>query len=857
MREYGEIRKRLLGDESLAIQYIGLGRKFLGILKRIHIDLGGLPQAVRQLRFDNGLIITVEHVHGQDTVTIDVRGVTEELELDCITHVESGNIQHLSVAPLHPNSYKPSILHYTDYVRANMPPSDSSENGWNGDVEFVYKYEGGSRRLEIESDNWDDGEESRSFGCPANARVKTITGTHPLTGDSETWVDPEAVFCSSGSNYADKDQTVQLPPGLFTGKLRHVVQSLYGAGDAFNDFIGSHLSINYANTSVLRTTEDYTYYLLKITKFDGLKIYKINLDNCGNAIRAWMKASIDSGFLTGDKIQMVETFIFPHIKPDIELVQTVVFSNVELGGPWYYGWKANKSGDECSVVVTQPSINSTGGNIIWESSLLRISVAENPAYNPELAGSVPFIVSDNIEEGPTEYQLAVNRDLIWWPNRGIGGMDTIAMHPNDGSVATISPQYCFYDIDDNLEVVYFTNSGAAGTVNYPDGDAQTCGPGTDCGYNSAFMTGEKIHGFFTSKYDAVGNNHSMGGTVEEVNSGPITSVFQDDRYGWLGKTPTTYCPDQDLGGYCDGPTFTDIVRKYYGPADYTSISGPQIKDHESMLIIPWYDCEAVYLGSLDIVNVTGGIYQHHWGNPYLKFDRGGVGIFQNWNYSCCTLGTESRYPQPNSLCTIDPAGCNWDSTEPYDAPNCWEAADCALFGDDPTDCGHYGNPGFCKPQYPNNDATGCSDGHERIGWDILVSIQETFIYANRSGTEYFASLNKTQERMKMVCQTRHDVYELTDVFDDDGFGRNLSMECGSRPSRSDITVTSAAYADIKANSWGKFFDPDILISTHITWTVWVQESLNGALSCDEDARGGIFVENHDEHYTESVFTGWA
>lgn len=90
-KEFGVVRKRL--NQAEAAPYIGIARKFLGMLKE-QMGFQGLQQlAWHDIPIAPGVTCSVRSVHGQDVIQIDATPLEEEQRGHCVLRVYSGLVE--------------------------------------------------------------------------------------------------------------------------------------------------------------------------------------------------------------------------------------------------------------------------------------------------------------------------------------------------------------------------------------------------------------------------------------------------------------------------------------------------------------------------------------------------------------------------------------------------------------------------------------------------------------------------------------------------------------------------------------------------------------------------------------------
>ena len=310
-----------------------------------------------------------------------------------------------------------------------------------------------------------DGDESLAVGCSEKLESIDYSTFH---FDS----DP-AAFCDPAQILAKKLCQMRVPPSVYTGKMRLMIQAIYGSkrndytyaaeSAGMDNLVLAGVSLGISTpTAGLYTAPDGSYWLIKI----GTNVTYQKLKISG----AYQAAIEDE--------PLSEAYALSRLIPEPGSAATTMagssLSSALSGysGPLAYGWKFNSDGSEASVVVhgvqtgmsgkTFPAgTNSTGVGI--KTALLKVVLGWD-AVNLH-----PTFVSVTTVETGLHMPYVQSRLLIPIIDDGAKIMECL-IPGSAGSVVNnwTGPLYCYYKPDDVLSIFRGVN-GSFETKPYEDG----------------------------------------------------------------------------------------------------------------------------------------------------------------------------------------------------------------------------------------------------------------------------------------------------------------------------------------------------------------------------------------------------
>lgn len=205
------------------------------------------------------------------------------------------------------------------------------------------------------------GDKSRAVGCSPSQKTASFTDQCGNNYVIEEELAATEGFCPLSTLVNKKKTIAMLPPSLFSGKLRLMVQAVYGSKRTDMAFVevggfiipgklslaGFELHAFYQPSHGLFTTSDYDYYLIEIT--DVIKYYPLALSGIGRRFRDILK----------DHPRNNEPAFVKKIEAYILATATIDSANVITGGdmssvsgiPLAYGWHWSWNGSEGDIVT--------------------------------------------------------------------------------------------------------------------------------------------------------------------------------------------------------------------------------------------------------------------------------------------------------------------------------------------------------------------------------------------------------------------------------------------------------------------------------------------------------------------------
>lgn len=515
-------------------------------------------------------------------------------------YMESGLFDMLNIAPLNDDSYKPAQLYY-DSV---LTPYANTDTALMGEIKVS--------RNNVTYNPRGEGSSESSVGCEEDDLLKVITMTNYLGGGTEVASASTPTYCGDLFGIWNRKRAqVFFPSSAFSGKMKQFVQSLYGSRRedySMDELLGSlgGLTIDgqvfdpYFNTagSVLYTGEDYTYYVLLLSAA-SVRVAQLQLSDKGEDLRQWLLDNPQSATETRryeGYLLSTATFSDWHTIGDVS-------SAYAKGSPMAYSWHSNWDGTEAQIVTVSLK---DGTDNVWKTTHFKATISLTPRGSESLdwwqEEDSWSVVASEVEE-TQEVTFRVNEDLIWTPDYIDGGMQIFESQPDAGSnptpIESDVPIYVVYNYDDDdFDVIRFsrtdlpTGDGAfGGGLSSASDPAPIIGCGTDvCDYYSNVHDGGAIEvGFFVEDYQEFTAKLRQGTTVEvQGNEARLTSSDGEERLSKVSAS-TTEC------GYEPLPNEDGKVAVYY---DCFGAEASMTGDFalQSMLVCPFYDCDAIYLG---------------------------------------------------------------------------------------------------------------------------------------------------------------------------------------------------------------------------------------------------------------------
>jgi len=524
-------------------------------------------------------------------------------------YMESGLLDHLNTAPLNENTYLPSQLYYGSDIEAIR-----SDNAALGSLKIKSVGD-----LILDGENRDEGD-SLAVGCSEKSKTSQLTATTDF--GSETFNSSTPIYCPLLKE--KKDIQTLLPASKFSGKLRLMVQAIYGSKrDDYSmgllEDLGPlsltkvDLKWTYNDNRALFTGDNWRYYLLSVMS-SGLWARELVPSKAGQKLREYLRNN--SGIPDARK-RRYETYLLSTLdgSDDLPWVQLTEDSGdaYDKGTPWYYGWSWNMAGTEARAVTVQLK---PGTDNEWQSTMFKLTVSENTSIreleNGRIAASFVTI------EETQDFTGRTNGDLVWWPHDLSSGMQPWIPAPLYASPPVYDfdvPMYTVYDYaNDKFDVVRYRRedrgtdlgggiSNANQTVN-PYCGSYACDYGTNAGstisdagfYIDDYDQWDAV-GMFTNGLEMWGNEAAIqrpGTTVISETVGNFNSALT--LVSW-GNESRTHCEDEYYGTSAMGRDDTvHRLQDLGGPSFGGQLYVNGDFEFESLFIVPYADCDSVYLG---------------------------------------------------------------------------------------------------------------------------------------------------------------------------------------------------------------------------------------------------------------------
>lgn len=513
-------------------------------------------------------------------------------------YMESGVLDLFNYAPLNENTYKPADLHYDD----TLGPYSNTDTALMGEIRVS--------RNSITYSPRDEGDSRSGVGCDADDLVDQIIMIDFVSsGDVEVATAASDVFCPDTQTIAiSKRCQAFFPASLWSGKMRMFVQSIYGSkrtdytmdvdADTRGGLTIDNVEFQPHDTGyALYTGSNYTYYVLKLT--GTVSVSKLELSDQGEKLREWL---IDNP-QTAEETRRYEAYLLSTATfGDWENVGTIS-TPVGDRGPFGYDWHVNWGGDKAHIVLHQLKDGETN---VWEFAHYSMTMSLFEAEENE------FWLNENnwtfsiTEEETGEATFRVGGDIIWSPDWFEGGM-TLFVTQEDAldtptHVDSDVPIYVVYNYDtDDFDVIRFkrlslgTGDGVftGNSIGYGDNLLPTGGSqcSNGCTAGSTVSGGSAIEvGFFVKDnedFTSIGKDanvvsiraieYQKGESTEEVASSTSVAISNDVL---CGSQPGSWDTRETIRWNAQGGVGDIIGSMGHGP----------------MLVIPFYDCDAIYLG---------------------------------------------------------------------------------------------------------------------------------------------------------------------------------------------------------------------------------------------------------------------
>lgn len=617
----------LSGNRPQANRWLPWAKKKLHTLERYHVGFSGksFGTMVYDVRQDVRVIIKC----AKDQKWIIIEAGAPGL------YMESGILDFVNTAPLNENTYLPAQLHYsTDIDAIRSPGAALGRLGFNEIAP-----------LKLDGENRDEGD-SKALGCKDKKKEITISyGEITRTFSAAT-----PTYCPN--LYFFKNVQDMLPPSMFSGKLRLLVQAIYGskrrdysidptlpsttplylAHDGFTPW--------FSNNGSLFSAANYEYFALRMHTDGNIYARKLFPSTAGKKLRRYLRNN--PGIPAARKYQyeayLLSTLDFDDDVKRVKIGETGAY--YQKGGPFGYGPAWNWKGDTGYVVTIRRKAGTTN---VWQSTMLKISVSENTEAASLEDGKLSASVS--IHEDTQDFTFRVNQDLIWEPDHLNSGMKLFVTQGD----AFDGPTHIECDVpikvvanyaNDTFDVVRFKREDLDSTMggfnanksasNQVVGHSGCGDQGCDlwASATGAIEIGFYIENITGNKYEffeAIGKD----GDSVDFNSAEVIKLSLEDL-GPLSAGISDDAPDE-----CgERPPGAEGSSLRFVPATGGSLSGEGDFDRQGMLVVPYHDCDAVYIatsgnfdGDLSTATVRDG--RATGGRLYYDGDNNQIGEMTN------------------------------------------------------------------------------------------------------------------------------------------------------------------------------------------------------------------------------------
>jgi hypothetical protein len=562
-------------------------------------------------------------------IKIDTRPNRIYIKTGVSVYMESGFLSLRNIGFTVPDGYRPATIEFNTFVSLSAQLNASKgRTVSDGDISWAV----GCKGAETNEIYYDSGISQYSF-----------------TSDT-------AEFCSTA--IVDKKRTqLWCPASMFTGKLRLMVQAIYGSRR--NDYRGptSGLAQPYLEIdSGVRDTEGDPIYVKLDTGRYTSGLYKDPnggywlIEIGANIKYRRMKAKIrqnqleKAGVDVGDA-DTAEAFMLSTLVP--EATSTVMqLSPLQTDEtPLFYGWKFNKDGDKASIVVfrTNDSIPCfTGAGVPttakgFSSRLYTIAISFD-----EDAG-VPKVLS--VSQSTSGAHIPYIQNKIFYPVWAIQAMQCLKAATPDAQPDRFAnlktPAYCYYDRDDELKIFTISNSRPVLTAGYTE-------------YGDPARTDFWVPGMLNA--DAVGYENTWvrkdyaAGTTTPKNGVEDTDGVLALEAGFSTFGSSSYVSKWYEAAAPNTTSFTIVglemkYPQFYGydavdyenPTYYSSNTLAPQKGYISAIIVPFYDAESVV--------VCDQVTTQNSGQTYFVGVMGNNDVIYNkvYSYSVTYIGANPVY----------------------------------------------------------------------------------------------------------------------------------------------------------------------------------------------------------------------
>lgn len=464
------------------------------------------------------------------TIRVDTRPNRISIQAGVSFYLESGFIDLRSIAVCNQYTYIPSWLYYSNRVQTYMDSIPYPLQGFaslSADTPYFLGQDLPERETKVTT-------------CDSNERVESLS----LCGVD--YSNPAAIYCNTDKIRQLKSLQAKIPPSVFSGKLRLLVQALYGTPKRYdyttienyplscpplylgNLQLGYELKVHLVSTG-LYTTANLDYYLISIT---GSAVTATKLDFKGPAENFRKHLLAKRAGMSNDNIKRAEAYILSRCVVGTTQSVSVDLSSLQ-GEPIAYGWHFNWSGSEASIILHSDNLPT---DQYWYAR----------EYKLNFSVSNGIVQASLSQVGSQSKWTAVGNKIVFSPEYFTGNMSAFVnpmKSPFPGWTSEIDSNYeaniyCYYKNDilvrTKLSNVFIPASSTAAGYNY------FCGVinGIQMRYSSGVNTPKS----YTSSV-------SLNGITISSNT---TTQFNTTQYEYFdGKGLTGYISPYPIG---DGGT---------------------------------------------------------------------------------------------------------------------------------------------------------------------------------------------------------------------------------------------------------------------------------------------------------------
>lgn len=573
-------------------------------------------------------------------------------------YMESGYLSGLAVGPCAAETALPATLNYTGtvagYINTTETPLQGHLSVSTNELLEEFPFNGEALA---------DASESLAVGC--DVKLDSVTDQCGNTYTAGGYCIPEVIF-------KKKKVLTTVPASMFSGKLRLMVQSIYGSKRTDVSLIeaegfvvpgkikiaGFTVSAFYGPSYGLFSAPDFRYFLVEIS--NQVKYYPILITDKAQAIVDILvdhPRNNEPAF-----VKKVEAYILSTAKVDEDNVIVGGYLSGLDGEPLAYGWHWNWTGHQADIVLQSDDII-------------------NHRYRTK-----QYSLSLSYIDGVFSESLSLVDEGYWWPQ--LGGLNVFVPDyfsnkalvkvpvleeigngvpvPGTEGAAPDSPLHCFRTMSDELIVVRHSSNLTIRT----DEELVTGDPGCtdEEKLDQLFQINNGVFGTTTLQIGSVTYTGIAYSTrsKSEVRSYPDGSpVFDTFDYSSSGNFQHQFdpmCGGMTLRDYLvstgkfaivggtissgsSGTTEVDgiVYNNVYGLAHFTQSRHRETEQSTSDLFmsteifiqLPFYDCSSIFWAyrSVNIVDdrrvgvegprqVFGGtsIWDYHYnGSTYLPF----------------------------------------------------------------------------------------------------------------------------------------------------------------------------------------------------------------------------------------------